>query len=64
MELGDKVYTVNNKTGEVDSWEYSGAFRTGKEILCHLINGKKYCFLPARCVFATEEKARKVAAQK
>lgn len=57
MKTGQKVYTVNSKTNKVDSWEYAGALPTKDELLLHLVKGKKYCFLPARCVFATEIQA-------
>ena len=59
--LGDKVYTVNAKTNEVDEWEYAGAFKGNGETLIQLIDGDKTCFLPARCVFDTKEKALAVA---
>lgn len=61
MKIGDKVYTVNNKTNEVDSWTYNGMLRTPKEILCLLTRGREYCYLPARCVFTTEAEAQAVA---
>ena len=59
--LGDKVYTVNAKTNEVDTWEYAGVFKTKDETLIQLVDGKKTCFLPARCVYDTKEKATAVA---
>ena len=55
------VYTVNAKSNTVDSWEYSGVLKTRGGMLLHLTNGKKYCFLPARCVFKTELEAKFIA---
>lgn len=64
MKIGDIAYTVNNKTGEIDTWKYNGMIRAVDNILCHLTNGSKYCFLPANCVFSTEAEARAVAEKK
>ena len=61
MILGQKVFTVNAKTNSIDSWEYAGEMFAKTERLIHLVNGKKQCVLPARCVFDSEEKARAVA---
>ena len=61
MEVGQTVYTVNNKTGDVDSWEYDGAFPIKGELLLRLINGKNQCYLPARCVFKCKSEAKRVA---
>lgn len=61
MDIGQKVYTVNGKNNNVDSWQYAGALRTRTEILYHLVKGKKSCFLPARCVFDSKEKAQDIA---
>lgn len=61
MKIGQTVYTVNNETNEVDSWEYGGCLRTEDELLVHLMRGKQYCYLPARCVFASESEALAVA---
>ena len=61
MKIGDTVYTVNAKTNEVDSWEYAGILPTKGELLVHLTKGKKYCYIPARCVFTSEAEAKKVA---
>lgn len=55
------VYTVNAKTNTVDSWTCEGFIRQKGELLVHLTNGKKYCFLPARCVYASKEKALEIA---
>ena len=64
MTVGDRVYTVNAKNNNVDSWQYGGAIRTKGELLIHLINGKRYCDLPARCVFESREKAQEIANSK
>lgn len=61
MEIGQTVYTINAKTNKVDEWTYNGVMRTPKELLAHLTNGKKYCFLPVRCVFNTKLEAQFVA---
>ena len=50
MVVGDTVYTVNATTNKIDSRIYNGTLRTPDEILVNLVNGKKSCFLPARCV--------------
>lgn len=60
MKQGDTVYTINNKSNEIDSWTFEGKLKTPTELLCHLTRGKQYCFIPARCVFATEDQAREV----
>lgn len=60
MNIGQKVYTVNAETNTVDTWTYNGTIRTSDGILIHLTNGKKYCFLPARCVFEHEADALRV----
>ena len=64
MDLGQKVYTVNAKNNHVDSWQYGGALKANGEILIQLVNGKKSCFLPKRCVYDSREKAQAVAAKK
>lgn len=61
MDVGQTVYTVNNKTGEVDTWTYRGALRTPKELLAHLVSGKKCMFLPVRCVFESKRQAERIA---
>lgn len=63
MKVGQTVYTVNNVTNEVDSWTYAGALpsSTKGELLLHLANGNKYCFLPAKCVFEKETEAKFIA---
>ena len=61
MLVGDTVYTVNAKTNKVDSWIYNGMLRTPDEILINLVNGKKSCFLPARCVYLSKIQALAVA---
>lgn len=61
MLVGDTVYTVNAKTNKVDSWIYNGTLRTPNEILINLVNGKKSCFLPARCVYLSKIQALVVA---
>lgn len=64
MKIGQEVYTVNAKTNKVDTWTYNGALPTKDELLIHLVNGKKYCFLPARCVYESKDKALAVAEAK
>ena len=61
MNVGDIVYTVDNATNKIDSWKYAGVLPTKDEFLVHLVNGKKQCFLPSRCVFKTELEARFIA---
>lgn len=61
MNLGQKVYTVNNKNNNIDSWQFAGALRSNGELLYQLVNGKRTCYLPARCVFDSREKALSVA---
>lgn len=61
MKVGQTVYTVNNKENCIDLWIYNGVLRTKGELLLHLVNGNQYCFLPARCVFESEEQALVVA---
>ena len=61
MKVGQTVYTVNNVTNKVDSWQYAGALPTKDELLLHLVNGKKMCHLPARCVFEREAEAKFIA---
>lgn len=63
MERGQIVYTVNAKTNEVDLWTFGGTIRSKGELLVHLVNGDKYTFLPARCVFETREAALKAASK-
>ena len=64
MIVGDRVYTVNAKNNNVDSWQYAGALRVKGELLIQLVNGKKSCFLPKRCVFDSREKAQAIANSK
>ena len=61
MIVGQTVYTVNNRTNEVDEWQYAGTLPTKDELLIHLRTANNQCFLPARCVFETREKALAVA---
>ena len=58
---GQRVYTVNAKTGKVDPWNYDGIFTIADETIVHLVKGKKQCYLPIRCVFPSKEKALEVA---
>ena len=62
--IGQTVYTVNNKTNKVDSWDYGGYLKSEHETLIHLVRGRQFCFIPARCVFATESEAQEVAKKK
>lgn len=61
MKEGQTVYTVNAKTNKVDSWTFSGHLKTKEELLLLLTNGKKSCFLPARCVYESELEAKFIA---
>lgn len=61
MQVGQTVYTIDNLTNTVDSWEYAGSLRTEKELLIRLRRGRESCFLPARCVFESEFEAKFVA---
>lgn len=61
MEEGQTVYTVNAKTNTVDTWIYSGHLKTKEGLRLLLTNGKKSCFLPARCVFESELEAKFIA---
>ena len=61
MVKGQKVYTINAKTNNVDEWIYNGYLPAEKELLVHLSSGKEYCFLPARCVFSDKSEALAVA---
>ena len=61
MEYGQKVYTVNAKTNEIDEWFYEGILPAENELLACLRNGKKYTHLPLRCVYLSEETAKEVA---
>ena len=62
-KLGKTVYTVNAKTNTVDTWTSVGLLPTKDGLLIQLVNGKKTCFLPERCVFTSEAKARAVSKQ-
>ena len=61
MKVGQTVYTVNNITNKIDPWTFSGMLPTKDGALCHLVNGKKYCCLPKRCVFEKESEAKFIA---
>lgn len=61
MNIGDTVYTVNNKTNKVDSWIYNGTLRTPDAILVQLVDCTSSCFIPFTCVFESREKAQAVA---
>lgn len=57
FKIGQTVYTVNAADNTVDTWKYSGGLPVDGEFLCQLVNGKKSCFLPKRCVYGTEAEA-------
>lgn len=57
MQIGDTVYTVNNKTKKVDPWKYAGTLRTPDALLVHLTDGPRYVYLPANCVYFSELEA-------
>lgn len=61
MEVGQTVYTVNNVTNKVDSWTCDGVLHTEDGLLVRLVNGERFCYLPAKCVFLTEASALAVA---
>ena len=62
---GKTVYTVNAQTKLVDVWtcegEFKGEYQGEKEKLCILVQGRKQCILPKRCVFLDSSKAIAVA---
>ena len=62
---GMTVYTANAQTKLVDMWtcegEFKGEYQGEKENLCFLVQGRKMCFLPKRCVFSDSAKAIAVA---
>jgi len=60
LKVGQKVFTINADTNELDEWTYGGDFTAQKDKLLHLVNGKKYCYLPERCVYGTESQAREI----
>ena len=64
VNIGQKVYTVNAETNVVDEWTFSGKMRTPDGLLIHLTNGKRYCYLPLRCVYTDKAKALAVARKK
>ena len=64
MKIGQEVYTVNAKTNQVDTWTFNGSIRTKEGLIICLRNGKKCGFLPARCVYASKNKALAVAESK
>lgn len=62
---GITVYTANAQTELVDIWtcegEFKGEYQGKKEALCILVQGRKRCILPKRCVFHEPSKAIAVA---
>lgn len=64
MRFGQVVYTVNAKTNSIDEWLYNAMLPTQQGILLHLTNRKKYCMLPANCVFEDKTQALKVLNKK
>lgn len=64
FKVGQTVYTVNAADNTVDTWKYSGGLPVDGEFLCQLVNGKKSCFLPKRCVYGTEAEALAIAKDK
>ena len=61
MKVGQRVYTVNSKTNDIDTWTCSGFIPQENEPIVHLTNGKRCLFLPKRCVFETVQEAIIVA---
>lgn len=57
---GERGYTINAKTGKIDSWTVAGHIPGEKKMLVVLTSGKKTCVLPKRCVFPTKEAAQRV----
>lgn len=55
--IGKTVYTVNNKTNDVDEWTCNAILYNE---LCMLHNDKGTVFLPLKCVFRYEYEARKL----
>lgn len=58
MKVGDRVYTINALTNQVDTWTFNGEILTSKGAYCNLIDGKRSCYLPKRCVFKRELEAK------
>ena len=56
---GQTVYTVNNKTNEVDEWIVSGIIP--EKNLYILSRGNFQCVLPGRCIFEDKNRALSVA---
>ncbi len=53
MRFGQTVYTVNEKTNEVEEWEYVNVFYTVFGKLAHLRNGEKFCFTSLNRLYET-----------
>ena len=61
LKANQTVYTVNNKTNSVDTWTFLGEFPAKDDIMCCLIDEhNRRMFIPKRCVFETEDDARKL----
>ena len=63
-KVGRMVYTVNNKTNDIDEWKCTAVVPAKEDILCQLVSGKKMCMLPTRCVFLTRHEAEIIAGMK
>lgn len=64
FEGGQTVYTVNNKTNEVDEWIVAGVIPTENGRRYILARGKFRLVLPARCIFESRGQALAVANKK
>lgn len=66
--IGKTVYTVNAHTNLVDIWvckdEFTADYHGKKERLCTLVQGKRMCILPKRCVFLDHLRALEIANKK
>lgn len=61
FKLGQKVYTVNNKTNDIDTWTYCGGIPAKDAFLCQVKDDSgRMMFIPEKCVFSSKSKAKKI----
>jgi hypothetical protein len=60
---GQTVYTVNNKTKEVDEWIIAGIISEQKQLYL-LQRDRQTCVLPKRAIFDSKKKAQEIANKK
>ena len=61
FKVGQTVYTVNNKTNNIDKWVYCGGIPAKDAFLCQLKNDNgQMMFIPEKCVFSSKSKAKKI----